>query len=447
MLLSFPPLIAKLPNILLIMADDVGIEGFGCYGGSSYSTPYIDKLAKDGMRFTHAYSQPLCTPTRVQIMTGKYNHRNWSYFGILDPREKTFGHLMKEAGYRTCIAGKWQLQSYDPPDFPNADLRRGKGMHVDQAGFDEHCLFHSWHTEDKGSRYADPTYFRNGSLVVEEKGKYGPDRSVDFLLNFMKRHRKDPMFLYFPMALPHWPVVPTPDSKEWKDPEKRNTEDNKFFSDMVTYMDKLVGRLVEGLEQLELREKTLILFYSDNGTHLEISSTLKGKIVRGGKATPLQTGIRVPLVANWPGTITPGSVTSDLVDASDFYPTLAELAKIKLSKNQKIDGISFLPSLFNRAGPRQKSCFFWYDPRPGWNKNRFSRHIFSLDHQYKLFDDGRMYNIQGTEMREIKLNPASLDQEALAAKKKLRKVIDQTMQGYISPHALKKVDAFGTPIP
>ena len=447
MLLSFSPLIAKPPNILLIMADDVGIEGFGCYGGSSYSTPYIDKLAKDGMRFTHAYSQPLCTPTRVQIMTGKYNHRNWSYFGILDPKEKTFGHLMKEAGYRTCIAGKWQLQSYDPPDFPNADLRRGKGMHVDRAGFDEHCLFHSWHTEDKGSRYADPTYFRNGSLVVEEKGKYGPDRSVDFLLNFMKRHRKAPMFLYFPMALPHWPVVPTPDSKEWKDPEKRNTEDNKFFSDMVTYMDKLVGRLVEGLEQLELREKTLILFYSDNGTHLEISSTLKGKTVRGGKATPLQTGIRVPLVANWPGTITPDSVTSDLVDASDFYPTLAELAKIKLSKNQKIDGISFLPSLFNRDGPRRKSCFFWYDPRPGWDKNRFSRHIFALDHQYKLFDDGRMYNIQGTEMREIKLNPASLNQEALTAKKKLRKVIDQTMQGYISPHALKKVDAFGTPLP
>ena len=155
----------------------------------------------------------------------------------------------------------------------------------------------------------------------------------------------------------------------------------------------------------------------------------------------------MPLVANWPGTITPGSVTSDLVDASDFYPTLAELASIKLSKKQKLDGISFLPSLFNRDGPRRKSCFFWYDPRPGWDKNRFSRHIFALDHQYKLFDDGRMYDIQGTEMREIKLDPASLDQGALAAKKKLRKVIDQTMRGYISPHALKKVDAFGTPLP
>ena len=203
-LLLLPSLVfAKQPNVLLIMADDVGIEGFGCYGGSSYETPHIDKLAEGGLRFTHAYSQPLCTPTRVQIMTGRYNHRNWSYFGILDPAEKTFGHLMKDAGYKTCISGKWQLQSYDPPDFPNAERRRGKGMRATQAGFDEHCLFHSWHTEDKGSRYAGPTYYKNGKLITEGKDKYGPDVSVDFILDFMKRNREEPMFVYYPMALPH----------------------------------------------------------------------------------------------------------------------------------------------------------------------------------------------------------------------------------------------------
>ena len=436
----------KRPNILLIMADDIGIDGFGCYGGSSYPTPHIDELAANGMRFTHAYSQPLCTPTRVQIMTGKYNHRNWTYFGILDPKEKTFGHLMKDAGYRTCIAGKWQLQSYDPPDFPNADLRRGTGMQVDQAGFDEHCLFHSWHTEDKGSRYADPTYFRNGSLVTEEKGKYGPDRSVDFLLDFMKRNRKDPMFLYFPMALPHWPMMPTPDSTEWQDPQLRSAEKIELFADMVTYMDKLVGRLVAGLDQLGLRENTLVLFYSDNGTHLEISSTLKGKEVRGGKATPLQTGIRVPLVANWPGTISPGSVTSDLVDASDFYPTLAELGETKISAKEGIDGISFVPTLLNRKGPRRESCFFWYDPRPGWDKNRFSRHIFALDHTYKLFDDGRMFDICGTEMKEEQIDGTQLNKDAQTARKKLRQTINRTMRGSVSPHARKLVDAYGNPL-
>ena len=215
---------------------------------------------------------------------------------------------------------------------------------------------------------------------------------------------------------------------------------------MVTYMDKLVGRLIDGLDKLGLRENTLVLFYSDNGTHLKISSTLKGKIVQGGKATPLQTGIRVPLVANWPGTISPGSVTSDLVDASDFYPTFAELAKTGISPKNEIDGISFLPTLLNQQGPRREWCFFWYDPRPGWDKNRFSRHIFALDHNYKLFDDGRMFDIRGTEMRETKIDPSQIDTKAKTATKKLRQVIDQMMQGTLSPHARKLVDAYGNPL-
>ena len=377
--------LAKQPNVLLIMADDIGIEGFGCYGGTSYETPKIDKLAKGGLRFTHAYSQPLCTPTRVQIMTGRYNHRNWSYFGILDPAEKTFGHMMKEAGYKTCISGKWQLQSYDPPDFPNAERRRGQGMKVTQAGFDEHCLFHSWHTEKKGSRYAGPTYFKNGKLVTERKNKYGPDVSVDFILDFMNNNRDDPLFVYYPMALPHWPMVPTPDSKEWKDPERRDEEDLRYFDDMVAYMDKLVGRLVDGLVKLGLREDTLILFYSDNGTHLKVSSIMNGKEIQGGKATPKQSGIRVPLIASWPGKIKPGRTTSDLVDASDFFPTLADLAQVKIPNQRQIDGISFAPTLYDQPGKKREWCFFWYDPRPGWDKDRFSRHVFALDHNYKLF--------------------------------------------------------------
>ena len=434
------------PNVLLIMADDVGIEGFGCYGGTSYRTPHIDKLAKEGLRFTHAYSQPLCTPTRVQIMTGRYNHRNWTYFGILDPRERTFGHMMKDAGYKTCISGKWQLQSYDPPDFPNARLRRGKGMKVTEAGFDEHCLFHSWHTEDKGSRYAGPTYYKNEKLVTEGKDKYGPDISVDFILDFMKRNRQKPMFVYYPMALPHWPMVPTPDSEEWKDPGRRDEEDLRYFSDMVAYMDKLVGRLTSGIHELGIRRNTLVLFYSDNGTHLEVTSTLNGKQVQGGKATPSQTGIRVPLIANWPGRIKGGRTSSDLVDASDFFPTLAELAQTKVPAERQIDGHSFARSLFDKPGKRRDWCFFWYDPRPGWDKNRFSRSVFALDHNYKLFSDGRFFDVRGTEMRETELDVGRLGAKARQAKEKLRRAISEAMKGPISGHALKVVDAFGNPL-
>ena len=163
---------AERPNVLLIMADDIGIEGLGCYGGTSYKTPHLDQLASEGLRFTRAYSQPLCTPTRVQIMTGLYNHRNWKYFGILDPKQRTFGHYLKGAGYKTGIFGKWQLQSYDPPDLPNADARCGTGMHPKDAGFDEYALFHSLHTEDKGSRYANPTMLEGTAESAGELKTY-----------------------------------------------------------------------------------------------------------------------------------------------------------------------------------------------------------------------------------------------------------------------------------
>ena len=287
-------------HVVLIMADDIGIECFGCYGGEQYQTPRIDDLAAGGRRFTHAYSQPLCTPTRLEIMTGRDNHRNWLYFGILPPKEKTFGHLMQGFGYKTCIAGKWQLQSYDPPDFPNSQLRRGVGMHPEDAGFDSYSLFHSLHTEEKGSRYGNPTFLRNGKLHGPLDGKYGEDLSVEFILDFMSKNQADPMFVYYPMALPHWPMVPTPKSEAWKDPARRLEESTEFFPEMVEYLDEIVGRLVDGIGELGLRDDTLILFYSDNGTDRRITSQFRGEGIRGGKNTVAQTGIRGPLIANWP---------------------------------------------------------------------------------------------------------------------------------------------------
>lgn len=432
-------------NFMLIMADDIGIECFGSYGGTSYRTPNLDRLAKSGLRFSHAYSQPLCTPTRLEIMTGRENHRNWQYFGILPTGERTFGHLMSEAGFKTCMAGKWQLQSYDPPDYPGAEKRRGTGMHPKDAGFDTYALFHSLHTEDKGSRYADPTYLQDGRLHKELKGKYGEDLSVDFILKFMETNKDERMFIYYPMALPHWPMNPPPNSEAWKDPARRLEADEKHFPDMVAYMDLLVGRLMDGLDQMGLRDDTMVIFYSDNGTDQRIVSKFHGRDVRGGKNRTTQTGIRVPLIVNWRGRLAPG-VSDDLIEASDFLPTFAELSGKEIPSDWQTDGTSFAPRLLGKEGEKREWAFFWYDPRPGWDKEKFSRSIFALDHDYKLFSDGRMFDISGVTLKEEALDPAKLSPKAMAAQKKLKGAIDQMMQEPMSRAAKNEVDSFGEPI-
>lgn len=434
------------PNILLIMADDIGIDGIGCYGGESYETLRVDRLAEEGMRFTHAYSQPLCTPTRVQLMTGRYNHRNWLYFGILDPRERTFGHLMQGAGYRTAIAGKWQLQSYDPPDFPHAERRRGTGMKVEDAGFDEWLLYHAGHTEDKGSRYADPSYEKNGELVGPVAGGYGPDESVAFLSEFMTRESDEPFFAYFAMALPHWPMVPTPDSEEWADHTRRLEESTDYFADMVGYMDKAVGRLLDSLAESGQAANTVVIFYSDNGTDKRIVSRFRGESVTGGKASTKQTGIRVPLIVRWPEKVAAGTTTDALVDASDFVPTLVELSGAEMPEDWFLDGKSFLPVMTSGKQSHREAAFFWYDPRPGWDKESYSRRVFALDHDFKVFSDGRIFDVSGEGFREVELDPSALSNEAKAARMKLLGVIERTMKGPISDAAKVEVNAFGEPV-
>ncbi|GAB5441795.1 MAG: hypothetical protein Fues2KO_21440 [Fuerstiella sp.] len=430
------------PNILLIMADDLGVEGLGCYGGTSYRTPNLDRLAAGGLQFTAAYAQPLCTPTRVQIMTGRYNHRNWTYFGILPPEESTFGHHLQRAGYRTGIFGKWQLQSYDPPDLPNADARRGTGLHPKDAGFDRYALFHALHTEDKGSRYANPTMLEGkanqpGTLKTYP-GRYGENVWVEKIVDFLKQPSDRPAFVYYPMALPHRPFEPTPESDEWN-PRNVPEEDVRFVTDMVEYMDTAVGRLVEQLDQHNLRKNTLVLFYSDNGFHRAVYSRLNdGRIIRGGKGESLQTGIHVPLIANWPGRIPPNS-TDRIVDASDFVPTLCELAGTQAPENS--DGVSFAPLLFGDDGPERTAAFFWYDPRPGWDKERFRRSVFAVDHDYKLFRDGRLFRLGPDMLQETAVDPLQMTPKDEAARNRLQQVITEQLAEGEPP----LVDAYGRP--
>jgi len=395
------------PNIILIMADDLGSEAVGCYGGTSYKTPVLDKMAENGMRFTHAYAYPLCTPTRVSLMTGKYNFRNWRAFGILDPKQKTFGHLMQDQGYKTCMAGKWQLQSYDPIGFPGSDLRRNTGMKVDNAGFDEFCMWHTSHTEEKGSRYADPLIYQNGKFLTNTDNKYGPDVYTNFILDFVSRNKQAPFFVYYPMALTHSPFEPTPDSEEWKDQTLRHKPNSKYFGDMVEYADVIVGRLLDHLEKENLLENTIILFYSDNGTQQNIASKMGDKVVWGGKTLPTDAGTRVPLIASWKGQIKPGVVSDVMVCPSDFIPTLFEAIGRDMPAAFQTDGQSFFKELLGKPDKRKDWVYIDYNPRPGYDKDHLMPCTFVKGRKYKLYNDGRFYDTENDELEKTPLEVKS----------------------------------------
>lgn len=192
------------PNIILIMADDLGYEALGTYGGTSYRTPNLDRLAEEGMRFDHCYSMPLCTPSRVQLMTGKYNNRNYIGFGLLDPKEKTFGHYMKEAGYSTYIAGKWQLLGN-----PNQQQLAGNkiGTTPEKAGFDDYCL---WQIDQLGSRYKDPKLSTKNGGTQTYPGKYGPDIFLQKIVSFMEDNKDSPFLFTTLWPLPMTRLCPLP---------------------------------------------------------------------------------------------------------------------------------------------------------------------------------------------------------------------------------------------
>lgn len=385
---------ARKPNLVFILADDLGYETVGCMGGESYKTPNLDRLAAQGIRLDRAYAMPLCTNSRIQLMTGKYNYRNWKAFGILDPKEPGFGNLLKRAGYKTCIAGKWQLTSYDPPDYPGAESRRSTGMHPRDSGFDEYSLWHVGHTEDKGSRYADPTIVENGKTKIDTEGKYGPDLWTNFINDFITRNQDEPFFVYYSMALPHNPMVPTPDSPQWKNPANRHRDETPFAADMIEYTDKMVGKVVDHVDSLGLGRDTLVIFYSDNGTNYRVVSQYRGKMVRGGKGKGTELGIRVPAMVRWTGRIPPGSVSDSLFDTVDVLPTLLDAAGANDLLPQQADGFSFLEHFKNGGkGPRD-AVLIHQDPRPGWDKDRFDLIRLALDQRYKLYEDGRLFDLE-----------------------------------------------------
>ncbi len=405
LLLALAPLAAAPanPNVILILADDLGYECLGAYGGTSYRTPHLDRLAAGGVRFDRCYAQPLCTPTRVQLMTGIYNVRNYINFGNMDPEAETFAHHFKRAGYATGIAGKWQL---------GHDLGLPK-----KFGFDENCL---WQHTRRPPRYANPGLEYDGVERDFTHGEYGPDLVQEWALDFIRRKKDGPFFLYYPMMLVHDPFQPTPESAEW-DPKAIGEQVNrnvKHFAAMVEHMDRHVGEVVAQLEKLGLRENTLILFLGDNGTGVAVESRLGDRVIKGGKGLSIDTGMHVPLIGNWPGKFPAGRVCADLIDSTDFLPTLLAATGLPATK-AKIDGRSFAPQLRGERGTPREWYYSWFSR----NGDMKSVREFAATPRFKLYRTGDFFDTSADPMEKQPLAAGAVKGEAAAARKKLQEVL------------------------
>jgi arylsulfatase A len=420
---------AARPNIILIMADDQGYETIAANGGTSYKTPNIDRLAANGMRFENAYAHPLCTPSRVALMTGQYNFRNYTSFGELRLSEKTFGNMLRDAGYKTAIVGKWQLSERDfqaPFHF----------------GFEEYLLWHFGMRVNgvqtpgsQGSRYWDPVFYRNGQLLPDTKGQFGPDVMADFVEDYIQKHQAEPFVLYYPLVLPHDPWVEPPGYPTTGDlprefgpsagrrgnmpGAKESEERQRRFAAMVEYVDKLVGRVTAQLDALKLSEKTVVLFTGDNGTFPTLRSTIKGHEMNGDKGRPTDAGTHVPLIAQWKSHIPAGKVNQDLIDFTDFLPTLAEITGARLPAEATVDGRSFAPQLRGQKGKPREWIFCHYDPR--WGNFKSAR--YAQDKQYKLYDDGVLYDYRHDPLEKSPLVQTSLTPAQEQSRQKLQKAL------------------------
>jgi arylsulfatase A len=389
-----PAAAASRPNIVFILADDLGIGDVGCYGADRFRTPNIDALARGGTRYTHAYTAPLCGPSRALIMTGRYAFRtgatNQDATGQMKPTEVMMPKVLRAAGYATAAIGKWGQLPLRPGDF----------------GFETWLRFNGsgtyWNTQDRGK-----TYEVNGKATPLHDREYMPDVMHRHVVDFIAQHREQPFYLYYSLSHVHGEILPTPDSA----PDSKD-----LYADNIAYMDKLVGQLIAELDRLKLREKTLVFFVGDNGTStIEAPrSTIGGRPISGHKGDMLEGGALVPMIANWPGVLPAGKDSDQLIDSTDFFPTFAELAGAPLPANVVLDGHSFAPQLRGERG----------HPRD-WIFIELARHWYVRSASWKLNEAGELFDMSDAPFVE-KLVPAGAQSPAAAAaRRQLQAALDE----------------------
>lgn len=343
------------PNLVFILADDLGWSQLGCYGSTYYETPNIDRLARKGMRFTDAYAAaPVCSPTRASIMTGKYPARlhltdfiagsNFPYENLQPPKwqkylpleEITIAEVIKSAGYTTASFGKWHLSPAKKPP-------KSLPFNPDKQGFDEH--FVTYKPAPDCNRGKDA---HNVEIITQKS------------LDFLQRNKDKPFFLYVAHNTIHTPIMGKKRlvEKYRKKKDSGLPENNPVLGAMIEELDNSVGRLLEKLDELKIADKTMVIFFSDNGG---LERSAKQTPLRSGKANLYEGGIRVPLIIRWPGAIKPHSVCSEPVISVDFFPTFLEVLGLENKARGPIDGVSLGPVL-KQTGPLHRRAIYWHYP-------------------------------------------------------------------------------------
>ena len=390
------------PNIILILADDVGCDWRSCYEGAQ-RTPNIDRLARDGVRFQTVWCTPLCSPSRVELLTGRYPFRTgwtdhhdvprWGGKGLDWDREKTFARFLKEAGYATAIAGKWQIN----------DLRRYDALRL--HGFDEHCVWPGYETGN-----APPSDERYWNAYIQTHGKreictnrFGPEVVNSFALDFIRRHQARPFLLYYPMILCHAPYTTTPFNRTNPPSAQR-----QLYADMISYVDYQVGSILRAVDDLGLSERTLILFTGDNGS--STGGQRGNRKMPPGKGLTTNWGVQVPLVVRAPWLAKPGRTIESPVDFSDMLPTFLEIAGIPSPANLVLDGRSFLPLLKGTATAEQKRSWIFSER----GKNRTVR-----NERFKLDSNGRFWDLEKDPLQQNDLGDSTAPEIASQREKLL----------------------------
>ena len=389
------------PNVILIMADDIGYEALSINGANDIRTPVLDSLAKNGINFKNAYSQPLCTPSRVKIMTGKPNYENYEYFTYLNPKEKTFGNLFQDNGYKTLVAGKWQLNGVQFKLDDYTDLKRPYTF-----GFDSYML---WWLAERGSRFANPVLVNNEKKIDTSIDDYGPEIVSDHIVDFINEHNNSPFFIYYPMMLVHDPFLPTPNSKDWENKQNRlNSNNPEYFPEMVSYMDSTVEKIINALKNNNIDDNTIIIFLGDNGTDRKVFTKNNNVLVKGSKGLTNKYGTNVPLIISWSKLKKIKNEQTPLVDLIDFYSTFEDLLDVEKKTS---NGVSLLPLLLGENFDERKYITTYYNPM--WGSLYKNRAVYIQNKKYKLYKSGSFYNYQLDPEEKYPLSLKNLDESIL----------------------------------